>query len=113
MSLTGQTWHFEATTYEERDAWVQAIESQILASLQSCESSKNKVRPGAASPRPPAPKSGATDPERETGRGGGGGASCEAVRWPQEHSLFPSRKGSDHEDNKALLMRILYHILVS
>uniref|UniRef100_A0A2K6UQC7 Arf-GAP with GTPase, ANK repeat and PH domain-containing protein 1 n=1 Tax=Saimiri boliviensis boliviensis TaxID=39432 RepID=A0A2K6UQC7_SAIBB len=42
VSLTGQTWHFEATTYEERDAWVQAIESQILASLQSCESSKNK-----------------------------------------------------------------------
>uniref|UniRef100_A0A2K6UQE9 Arf-GAP with GTPase, ANK repeat and PH domain-containing protein 1 n=1 Tax=Saimiri boliviensis boliviensis TaxID=39432 RepID=A0A2K6UQE9_SAIBB len=48
VSLTGQTWHFEATTYEERDAWVQAIESQILASLQSCESSKNKVRPQAA-----------------------------------------------------------------
>ncbi|XP_048664739.1 arf-GAP with GTPase, ANK repeat and PH domain-containing protein 1 isoform X6 [Marmota marmota marmota] len=44
VSLTGQTWHFEATTYEERDAWVQGIESQILASLQSCESSKNKSR---------------------------------------------------------------------
>ncbi|XP_019378898.1 PREDICTED: arf-GAP with GTPase, ANK repeat and PH domain-containing protein 1 isoform X1 [Gavialis gangeticus] len=44
VSLTGQSWHFEATTYEERDAWVQAIESQILASLQSCESSKNKSR---------------------------------------------------------------------
>uniref|UniRef100_A0A5F9CZR5 ArfGAP with GTPase domain, ankyrin repeat and PH domain 1 n=1 Tax=Oryctolagus cuniculus TaxID=9986 RepID=A0A5F9CZR5_RABIT len=44
VSLTGQTWHFEATTYEERDAWVQAIESQILASLQSCESSRNKSR---------------------------------------------------------------------
>uniref|UniRef100_A0ABM5EJZ4 Arf-GAP with GTPase, ANK repeat and PH domain-containing protein 1 isoform X2 n=1 Tax=Pogona vitticeps TaxID=103695 RepID=A0ABM5EJZ4_9SAUR len=44
VSLTGQTWHFEATTYEERDAWVHAIESQILASLQSCESSKNKSR---------------------------------------------------------------------
>ncbi|XP_033620608.1 arf-GAP with GTPase, ANK repeat and PH domain-containing protein 1 isoform X4 [Fukomys damarensis] len=44
VSLTGQTWHFEATTYEERDAWVQAIESQILASLQSCESGKNKSR---------------------------------------------------------------------
>uniref|UniRef100_A0A674DRX0 Arf-GAP with GTPase, ANK repeat and PH domain-containing protein 1 n=1 Tax=Salmo trutta TaxID=8032 RepID=A0A674DRX0_SALTR len=43
VSLTGQTWHFEATSYEERDAWVQAIESQILASLQSCESSKAKV----------------------------------------------------------------------
>lgn len=45
VSLTGQTWHFEATSYEERDAWVQAIESQILASLQSCESSKQKVKP--------------------------------------------------------------------
>ncbi|XP_070814098.1 arf-GAP with GTPase, ANK repeat and PH domain-containing protein 1 isoform X4 [Chaetodon trifascialis] len=44
VSLTGQTWHFEATSYEERDAWVQVIESQILASLQSCESSKNKSR---------------------------------------------------------------------
>ncbi|XP_034862698.1 arf-GAP with GTPase, ANK repeat and PH domain-containing protein 1 isoform X8 [Mirounga leonina] len=44
VSLTGQTWHFEGSTYEERDAWVQAIESQILASLQSCESSKNKSR---------------------------------------------------------------------
>lgn len=44
VSLTGQTWHFEAASYEERDAWVQVIESQILASLQSCESSKNKVR---------------------------------------------------------------------
>lgn len=43
VSLTGQTWNFEATSYEERDAWVQAIESQILASLQSCESSKQKV----------------------------------------------------------------------
>ncbi|KAM8903845.1 arf-GAP with GTPase, ANK repeat and PH domain-containing protein 1 isoform 1-T1 [Spinachia spinachia] len=44
VSLTGQTWHFEAASYEERDAWVQVIESQILASLQSCESSKNKSR---------------------------------------------------------------------
>ncbi|XP_069081654.1 arf-GAP with GTPase, ANK repeat and PH domain-containing protein 1 isoform X4 [Pleurodeles waltl] len=44
VSLTGQTWHFEATTYEERDAWVHSVESQILASLQSCESSKNKSR---------------------------------------------------------------------
>ncbi|XP_076840027.1 arf-GAP with GTPase, ANK repeat and PH domain-containing protein 1-like isoform X2 [Brachyhypopomus gauderio] len=44
VSSTGQTWHFEAQSPEERDAWVQAIESQILASLQSCESSKNKAR---------------------------------------------------------------------
>ncbi|XP_074977514.1 arf-GAP with GTPase, ANK repeat and PH domain-containing protein 2 isoform X3 [Caretta caretta] len=44
VSSTGQTWHFEASSFEERDAWVQAIESQILASLQCCESSKNKAR---------------------------------------------------------------------
>nr|XP_015199749.1 PREDICTED: arf-GAP with GTPase, ANK repeat and PH domain-containing protein 2 [Lepisosteus oculatus] len=44
VSSSGQTWHFEASTLEERDAWVLAIESQILASLQSCESSKNKTR---------------------------------------------------------------------
>uniref|UniRef100_A0A8C6XC42 ArfGAP with GTPase domain, ankyrin repeat and PH domain 2 n=1 Tax=Naja naja TaxID=35670 RepID=A0A8C6XC42_NAJNA len=44
VSSTGQTWHFEANSFEERDSWVQAIESQILASLQCCESSKNKAR---------------------------------------------------------------------
>uniref|UniRef100_A0A8C9WI51 ArfGAP with GTPase domain, ankyrin repeat and PH domain 2 n=1 Tax=Scleropages formosus TaxID=113540 RepID=A0A8C9WI51_SCLFO len=44
VSSTGQTWNFEASSLEERDAWVQAIKSQILASLQSCESSKNKAR---------------------------------------------------------------------
>lgn len=44
VSLTGQTWNFEASTYEERELWVQAIESQIFASLQSCESVKNKVQ---------------------------------------------------------------------
>ncbi|KAM3621918.1 uncharacterized protein V6R79_017846 [Siganus canaliculatus] len=44
VSSTGQTWHFEAPSVEERDSWVQAIESQILASLQLCESSKNKAR---------------------------------------------------------------------
>ncbi|KAJ8260177.1 hypothetical protein GJAV_G00177970 [Gymnothorax javanicus] len=44
VSSTGQMWHFEAQSLEERDAWVQAIESQILASLQSCESSRNKAR---------------------------------------------------------------------
>lgn len=66
MSLTGQTWHFEATTYEERDAWVQAVESQILASLQSCESSKNKVRrmAGGTTPGPRRRSS-----KRDRGRG--------------------------------------------
>ncbi|XP_047404486.1 arf-GAP with GTPase, ANK repeat and PH domain-containing protein 2 isoform X8 [Sciurus carolinensis] len=44
VSSTGQTWHFEAASFEERDSWVQAIESQILASLQCCESSKVKLR---------------------------------------------------------------------
>uniref|UniRef100_A0A8C1DQP3 ArfGAP with GTPase domain, ankyrin repeat and PH domain 2 n=1 Tax=Cyprinus carpio carpio TaxID=630221 RepID=A0A8C1DQP3_CYPCA len=43
ISSTGQSWHFEAQSQEDRDAWVQAIESQILASLQSCES-RNKVK---------------------------------------------------------------------
>ncbi|XP_051969700.1 arf-GAP with GTPase, ANK repeat and PH domain-containing protein 3-like isoform X1 [Xyrauchen texanus] len=49
VSLTGQMWHFEASTFEERELWVQAIESQIFASLQSCESSKNKSRLGSQS----------------------------------------------------------------
>ncbi|XP_077473133.1 arf-GAP with GTPase, ANK repeat and PH domain-containing protein 2-like isoform X2 [Stigmatopora argus] len=44
VSFTGQTWHFEAASLEERDSWVAAIQSQILASLQSCESSRNKAR---------------------------------------------------------------------
>nr|XP_060638786.1 arf-GAP with GTPase, ANK repeat and PH domain-containing protein 3 [Anolis sagrei ordinatus]XP_060638787.1 arf-GAP with GTPase, ANK repeat and PH domain-containing protein 3 [Anolis sagrei ordinatus] len=46
VSLTGQSWLFEASTADERELWVQAIESQILASLQGCESSKNKARLG-------------------------------------------------------------------
>ncbi|CAL8280392.1 unnamed protein product [Lota lota] len=49
VSLTGQTWNFEASTFEERELWVQAIESQIFASLQSCESMKNKSRLGSQS----------------------------------------------------------------
>ncbi|KAM9786051.1 arf-GAP with GTPase, ANK repeat and PH domain-containing protein 2 [Neosynchiropus ocellatus] len=44
VSFTGQTWHFEAQSLEERDSWVTAIESQILASLQACESGRNKTR---------------------------------------------------------------------
>ncbi|XP_053704878.1 arf-GAP with GTPase, ANK repeat and PH domain-containing protein 2 isoform X1 [Synchiropus splendidus] len=44
VSFTGQTWHFEAQSLEERDSWVAAIESQILASLQACESGRNKAR---------------------------------------------------------------------
>lgn len=49
VSLSGQSWHFEASLYEDRELWVQAIESQILASLQSCESTKNKTRLGSQS----------------------------------------------------------------
>uniref|UniRef100_A0A669B0Y4 ArfGAP with GTPase domain, ankyrin repeat and PH domain 2 n=1 Tax=Oreochromis niloticus TaxID=8128 RepID=A0A669B0Y4_ORENI len=44
VSFTGQTWHFEASNMDERDSWVTAIESQILASLGSCESGRNKAR---------------------------------------------------------------------
>lgn len=39
VSLDKQ-WFFEAQTGEERDEWVQAIEQQILCSLQNIESSK-------------------------------------------------------------------------
>ncbi|XP_063309021.1 arf-GAP with GTPase, ANK repeat and PH domain-containing protein 3 isoform X2 [Pelobates fuscus] len=49
VSLSGQSWHFEASLYEDRELWVQAIESQILASLQGCESTKNKTRLGSQS----------------------------------------------------------------
>lgn len=42
MSLDNKSWHFEATSLEERDVWVQAIEQQILNSLQGNESSKSK-----------------------------------------------------------------------
>ncbi|XP_069778793.1 arf-GAP with GTPase, ANK repeat and PH domain-containing protein 3-like isoform X1 [Narcine bancroftii] len=49
VSLTGQMWHFEASSSDERESWVLAIESQIFASLQSCESSKNKSRLGSQS----------------------------------------------------------------
>ncbi|KAE8594941.1 hypothetical protein XENTR_v10015387 [Xenopus tropicalis] len=49
VSLTGKSWHFEASLYEDRELWVQAIESQILASLQGCESTKNKARLGSQS----------------------------------------------------------------
>ncbi|XP_030624948.1 arf-GAP with GTPase, ANK repeat and PH domain-containing protein 2 [Chanos chanos] len=43
ISSTGQSWHFEAQSLEERDAWVLAIEGQILACLQCCES-RNKAQ---------------------------------------------------------------------
>lgn len=42
MSLDNKQWHFEASSSEERDEWVTAIEQQILNSLQLNESSKAK-----------------------------------------------------------------------
>lgn len=34
VSLDNKTWHFEAGSLEERDQWVEAIEAEILNSLQ-------------------------------------------------------------------------------
>ncbi|XP_060524192.1 centaurin-gamma-1A isoform X2 [Cylas formicarius] len=45
VSLEGKQWHFEASSSEERDEWVSAIEQQILNSLQLNESSKAKSNP--------------------------------------------------------------------
>ncbi|XP_017769282.1 PREDICTED: centaurin-gamma-1A isoform X2 [Nicrophorus vespilloides] len=42
VSLDNKQWNFEATSSEERDEWVTAIEQQILNSLQLNESSKAK-----------------------------------------------------------------------
>lgn len=53
VSLTGQTWHFEASTAEERELWVQSVQAQILASLQGCRSAKDKVGTEAARGRDP------------------------------------------------------------
>ncbi len=43
ISLDSKQWHFEATSNDEREEWVQAIEQQILSSLQSNETNKFKV----------------------------------------------------------------------
>ena len=42
VSLDNKQWFFEASSAEERDDWVAAIEQQILNSLQSNESNKSK-----------------------------------------------------------------------
>jgi Arf-GAP/GTPase/ANK repeat/PH domain-containing protein 1/3 len=41
--LDNKQWHFEASSNEEREEWVQAIEQQILSSLQTNETNKLKV----------------------------------------------------------------------
>lgn len=45
VSLDNKQWHFEAASNDEREEWVQAIEQQILSSLQTNETNKLKVRP--------------------------------------------------------------------
>lgn len=42
VSLEGKQWHFEASSCEDRDEWVQAIEQEIFKILQSNISSKSK-----------------------------------------------------------------------
>nr|CAH7721960.1 unnamed protein product [Callosobruchus chinensis] len=49
VSLDTKQWHFEASSCEERDEWVSAIEQQILNSLQLNESAKQKAIPADAS----------------------------------------------------------------
>nr|CAI5843929.1 unnamed protein product [Callosobruchus analis] len=49
VSLDTKQWHFEASSCEERDEWVSAIEQQILNSLQLNESAKQKANPADAS----------------------------------------------------------------
>ncbi|CAH1997408.1 unnamed protein product [Acanthoscelides obtectus] len=49
VSLDTKQWHFEASSCEERDEWVTAIEQQILNSLQLNESTKMKANPADAS----------------------------------------------------------------
>ncbi|XP_071443534.1 centaurin-gamma-1A [Hetaerina americana] len=44
VSLDNKQWHFEASNSEERDEWVDAIQQQILKSLQGNESTKSKVQ---------------------------------------------------------------------
>ncbi|XP_050295837.1 centaurin-gamma-1A isoform X2 [Anthonomus grandis grandis] len=48
VSLEGKQWNFDASSVEERDCWVAAIEQQILNSLQLNETSKAKSNPSEA-----------------------------------------------------------------
>lgn len=44
VSLNNKQWHFQAQSAEDREAWLQAIENQILLSLQNIQSDKEKSR---------------------------------------------------------------------
>ena len=44
VSLDNKQWHFEASSVEERDEWVQAIEQQILISLQVSTPRQNRFK---------------------------------------------------------------------
>jgi len=47
VSLDNKQWHFEAQSGEDRDGWVDAIEQQILSSLQANDAGKNKKPPSS------------------------------------------------------------------
>ncbi|XP_078377192.1 arf-GAP with GTPase, ANK repeat and PH domain-containing protein 1-like isoform X2 [Oculina patagonica] len=49
VSLEAKSWQFAAASQEERDAWVQLIEQQILSCLQSNESGREKSRGNSSS----------------------------------------------------------------
>lgn len=49
VSLDNRQWHFEASSAQEREEWVSAIEQQILSSLQLNESRKAKGRTNSTS----------------------------------------------------------------
>ncbi|XP_051170154.1 centaurin-gamma-1A isoform X1 [Leptopilina boulardi] len=40
ISLENKTWHFEASSIEDRDCWIAAIEQQILSSLQNSDADR-------------------------------------------------------------------------
>lgn len=44
VSLNNKQWHFQAQSAEDREGWLQAIENQILLSLQNIQSDKEKSR---------------------------------------------------------------------
>lgn len=44
VSLDNKQWHFQAASAEDRESWLQAIEQQILYSLQNMQSDKEKSR---------------------------------------------------------------------